>query len=82
MAATKPPPTTTLPEITMQAIRNIRTNIIKYFDANIIECFYPGVRADVAIAIGVAPNSPQFNAAWEKCFFTSNGYRVYVDLAQ
>jgi len=66
----------------MQAIRSIRVAIVKYFDANIIECFYPGVRADVAIELGIAPNSPQFNAAWDQLHFTHNGYRLYVDLAQ
>ena len=66
----------------MNAIRKIRTGIVKYFDANIIDCFYTGIRADVAIDLGIAPNSPQFNAAWEQLYFTHNGYRLYVDLAQ
>jgi hypothetical protein len=63
----------------IQAIRNIRAAIVNYFDDNVIECFYSGVRADVAIALGIAPNSPQFNAAWNSLLFTTNGTRTFVD---
>lgn len=37
------------------------------------EVFYPGIRADVAYAIGVAPNSATFNAAFDSLYWYQSG---------
>jgi hypothetical protein len=40
------------------------------FNSMKVECLYPGVRADVACRAGVAPNNPEFHAAWERMEFS------------
>ena len=40
------------------------------FDGLLVECMYPGVRADVAISMGIAPNNKEFHAVWERLEFS------------
>ena len=60
-------------------VREIREAIVRYFDQNIVEVFYPGVRGDVAIDLGIAPNSVKFLAAWGEVMFSTNGSRVIAE---
>ena len=54
-------------------IIEIREAIQYFFDKHSIECFYSGIRADVAFTIGVAPNNPVFIWVFDNLDFIQNG---------
>ena len=57
----------------MKSIADIKASIVAWFEINRIECFYAGIRADVAAFIGVAPNNATFNALLDQCNSTQAG---------
>lgn len=54
-------------------IIEVREAIVKTFNSSAIECFYSGIRADVAFTIGVAPKNPVFNWVFDNLDFIQNG---------
>ena len=57
----------------MKSIADIKASIVAWFDHNRTECFYSGIRAKVAIAIGVAPNNVTFNELFDQANFSQMG---------
>ena len=57
----------------MKSIADIKASIVAWFDQNRTECFYSGIRAKVAIAIGIAPNNATFNALFNQANFSQMG---------
>ena len=54
-------------------IIEIREAIQYFFDKHSIECFYKGIRSDVAFYIGVAPNNPVFIWVFDNMDIIQNG---------
>lgn len=54
-------------------IIEVREAIINLINSSAIECFYSGIRADVAFTIGVAPNNPVFNWVFDNLDIIQNG---------
>lgn len=57
----------------MKSIADTKALIVKWFDQNRTECFYSGIRGDVAASIGVAPNNVTFNTLFDQCNFAQMG---------
>ena len=57
----------------MKSTADIKTSIVEWFEENRIECFYPGIRAEIAIGIGMAPNNATFHALLDQCNKTQMG---------
>ena len=57
----------------MKSIADIKASIVAWFEMNRVESFYSGIRADVAVFIGVAPNNVTFNALFNQCNSTQAG---------
>ena len=63
----------------MQAVRTIKEKLIKYFDENVIETYYVGIRNQVAIELSYAPNSEAFHVAWNEIGWSTNGWRIIAE---
>ena len=57
----------------MKSIADIKASIVAWFDMNRVECFYAGIRGDVAASIGVAPNNVTFNELFDQANFAQMG---------
>ena len=54
-------------------IIEVREAIVKLINSSAIECFYRGVRAEIAFSLGIAPNNIVFNTAFDSIDFIVNG---------
>lgn len=45
-------------------VLNLIDDTVDWINDSNLECFYEGIRTDCAIAIGIAPNSAAFRAAF------------------
>ena len=57
----------------MKSIADTKESIVAWFEMNRIECFYAGIRGDVAAFIGIAPNNVTFNALFNQANFSQMG---------
>lgn len=54
-------------------IIEVREAIVNLINSSAIECFYRGVRADIAFSLGIAPNNPVFNWVFDNLDYIQNG---------
>lgn len=54
-------------------IIEVREAIINLINSSAIDCFYRGMRADIALNLGIAPNNIVFNTAFDSIDFSVNG---------
>ena len=50
---------------TQLKLTNLIEEIVAWVNRESVPCFYAGIRADCAFYLGIAPNSPAFNAAFD-----------------
>lgn len=56
-----------------KTITEVQTGIVECIRALDVECFYPGIRVDVAARLGIAPNNPLFQAAFDSLEWWQSG---------
>lgn len=54
-------------------IIEVREAIVNLINSASIECFYKGMRAEIAFSLGIAPNNIVFNTAFDSIDFSVNG---------